>query len=156
MSKDSVELFHSLIQTTKTVVRSVFAGSGLGPHTGLTGPQFGLLATLHRKGPLSPSEMCEIMMVTPANITGMISRLKKLGLVERRRLSSDRRCLKIDLSPQGREKIVSLIPIWQKSADSCFSRFPAGQRRALIDLLETFRESVIASSHATAHSGGDE
>ncbi len=155
MSKESVELFHSLIQTTKTVVRSVFAGSGLGHHTGLTGPQFGLLATLHRKGPLSPSDMCEIMMVTPANITGMISRLKKLGLVERRRLSSDRRCLKIDLSPLGREKIESLIPIWQKSADLCFSRFPARQRRALLELLDVFRESVIASSNPTAHSGGN-
>lgn len=156
MSKESIELFHTLIHTTKAAVRGMISRSGLGLHSGLTGPQFGLLGTLHHKGPLSPSELCEIMMVTPANITGMISRLKKLGLVERRRLSSDRRCLKIDLSPLGREKVESLIPVWRKAASDCFSRFPAEEQRALISQLSKFRDAIAASSQAPEQPGENE
>jgi len=154
MSKESTDLFHALIHTTKAAVRGMISRSGLGLHSGLTGPQFGLMGTLHHKGPLSPSELCEIMMVTPANITGMIARLKKLGLVERRRLSSDRRCLKIDLTPLGREKVENLIPVWRKAVSDCFSLFPADDQRTLITLLNRFREAIGASTHASDPPGG--
>jgi len=105
-------------------------------------PQFGLMLHLHNNGPLSPSELCEIMLVTPANITGIISRLKKTGLVERRRLTSDRRCLKIGLTKLGHEKIEAFIPVWNKAANECLSLFPEDDRCNLLFLLDKLREAI--------------
>jgi len=45
--------------------------------------------------PLSAVEISRGMSVSPANITGMIDRLEKMGLVERRRKEDDRRTINI-------------------------------------------------------------
>jgi len=142
MTKESIDLFKSLIHTTKTAVRTIFARCGMGRLSEMTGPQFGLMMNLHDKGPLSPSELCENMFVTRPNITGMISRLKKLGLVERRRLTSDRRCLKIGLTQLGHEKIEAILPVWKKAANECLSKFSADDRHSLTHLLNKLREAI--------------
>ncbi|HEY9070325.1 MAG TPA: MarR family transcriptional regulator [Candidatus Ozemobacteraceae bacterium] len=146
MSVEPIDLFKALLYTSKTAVRTVFARCGLGQETNLTGPQFGLLMNLHHRGPMSPSELCEIMLVTPANITGMISRLKKLGLVERRRLTTDRRCLKLGLTPLGHEKLMAIIPVWEETASACITGFSERDRQHLFTLLNKLRE--VINTHA--------
>lgn len=144
MSKDSIDLFKALLHTSKIVVRAVFTQCGMGQLNKLTGPQFELLMAIHRKGTVSPSELSDLILVTPANITGMIARLQKFGLVDRRRLASDRRCLKIGLTPLGHEKIEAIIPVWQKAANEYFSTFPAEDRHTLTFLLNKLRDSISA------------
>ena len=76
---------------------------------GLTGPQNLVLRLLIKKGALSSADLSCQMYVTPANITGIIDRLEKKGLVERIRQQSDRRVALITLTQSG-QKLGKTIP----------------------------------------------
>ena len=75
---------------------------------GLTGPQSTLLRTLVKEGPLSSASLSRRLYVTPSNITGIIDRLEKKGLVERIRKERDRRIVLINLTESGAELSNSL------------------------------------------------
>ena len=70
---------------------------------GLTGPQSSVLRTLTSYGPLSSASLSKRLYVTPSNITGIIDRLEKKGLVERVKKEGDRRVALITLTEKGTE-----------------------------------------------------
>ncbi len=70
---------------------------------GLTGPQSAVIRNLATEGPLSSASLSRRLYVTPANITGIIDRLEKKGLVERIRKDGDRRVALIMLTESGSE-----------------------------------------------------
>ena len=80
----------------------------IGKKYGLTGPQSTLLRTLVQEGPLSSASLSRRLYVTPSNITGIIDRLEKKGLVERIRKERDRRIVLINLTESGTELSNSL------------------------------------------------
>ncbi len=69
------------------------------------------LNTLARSGPLRITRLADLEGVAQPSMTLLIDKLERLGLVERRRDSSDRRAILISLTPPGlsylheREKI---------------------------------------------------
>lgn len=71
----------------------------------VTLPQFDVLSELERAGePLTMSQLSRELMVSNGNVTGVIDRLEKGGLVVRNRAEHDRRVQYIDLTPQGRKE----------------------------------------------------
>jgi len=68
---------------------------------GLTGPQCAVLRTLAAEGLLSSASLSRRLYVTPSNITGIIDRLEKKGLVERNKKDGDRRVALIALTQSG-------------------------------------------------------
>ncbi len=75
---------------------------------GLTGPQSSVLRTLVNEGSLSSASLSRRLYVTPSNITGIIDRLEKKGLVERIKKEGDRRVALITLTESGNELSNSL------------------------------------------------
>jgi len=75
---------------------------------GLTGSQSGVLRILLANGPLSSAALSRRLYVTPSNMTGVIDRLEKKGLVERVRKEGDRRIALIMLTEKGDELSRSL------------------------------------------------
>jgi len=69
----------------------------------LTPPQFGLLAFLWQEDGLTQVELSERGQIDRTTIGGLIDRLEKIGLVERRQHPQDRRAYKIYLTKRGRE-----------------------------------------------------
>lgn len=69
----------------------------------LTPPQFGLLAFLWQQDGLSQKELSDKGQIDRTTIGGLIDRLERLGLVERRQHPQDRRAYKIHLTQRGRE-----------------------------------------------------
>jgi DNA-binding MarR family transcriptional regulator len=74
----------------------------------LTPPQFGLLAFLWQEDGLTQVELSERGQIDRTTIGGLIDRLVKLGLVERRQHPKDRRAYKIYLTERGKELEVPL------------------------------------------------
>jgi DNA-binding MarR family transcriptional regulator len=72
------------------------------PHD-LTPPQFGLLAFLWKQDGLTQVELSEKGQIDRTTIGGLIDRLEKIGLVERRQHPQDRRAYKIHLTQRGKE-----------------------------------------------------
>lgn len=80
----------------------------------LTMAQFKSLVLILNHKNISPSRLARLMGVTPANVTGVVERLVKLGLVRRAESPDDRRVLLL----QATEKSSLLLArIMERSAD---------------------------------------
>lgn len=69
----------------------------------LTPPQFCLLAFLWQQDGLTQAELAEKGQIDRTTVGGMVDRLVRLSLVERRPHPQDRRAHRIHLTGQGRE-----------------------------------------------------
>lgn len=80
--------------------------------------QINCLIALHENGPLSPSRIAKHIMVNSSTVTGIIDRLESKALVERLRISSDRRVVTVQLTKAGRALAENAPPpIQQKIVD---------------------------------------
>ncbi len=75
-----------------------------------TMPRFDLLANLEREDGQTLAALSRRMLVTAGNLTGLVDRAERDGVVERRADPRDRRLSRVYLTPKGRELIASLLP----------------------------------------------
>jgi DNA-binding MarR family transcriptional regulator len=68
----------------------------------LTPPQLGLLSFLWQQDGLTQVELSEKGQIDRSTVGGLIDRLERSGLLERRQHPQDRRAYKIHLTEQGR------------------------------------------------------
>ena len=95
---------------------------------GLTFPQYRLIRALGRSGAMPMNKIGEHMLVTPANITGLVDRLEGRGYVERKEVSTDRRVVRIQLTRKGK---------------SCFQRTNVQHRRLISKIIGVLSENEI-------------
>jgi DNA-binding MarR family transcriptional regulator len=72
---------------------------------GITGPQLWALKTIYAEESLSLSELSRKMYLHPSTVTGVVDRLEKKGYVFRDRGQKDRRVVKVQLTPEGKELV---------------------------------------------------
>jgi DNA-binding MarR family transcriptional regulator len=102
-------LIKEIVGAIRKLVRAVsFDAFQMSKQYGLTGPQSSVLRTLMKEGQLSSASLSRRLYVTPSNITGIIDRLEKKGLVERIKKQGDRRVALITLTKSGSELSNSL------------------------------------------------
>lgn len=104
MKPENKPLLKDLAGAIRRLVRAVYLDSQrLSKQFGLTGPQSVVLRNLVKGGSMSSADLSRRSYVTPANITGIIDRLEKKGLVERVKKEGDRRVALITLTEAGVE-----------------------------------------------------
>lgn len=102
MSLENEKVIKEIVGAIRRLVKAVYNDtSKMSRQYGLTGSQSGVLRCLIQGGPLSSAELSRQLHVTPSNITGIIDRLEKKGLVERIRKEGDRRIALIELTEKG-------------------------------------------------------
>jgi len=112
---------------------------------GISSTKFNLLVILYT-GPeegMILSEIGESMLVTKANITGLVDRLEKQGYVERIRDSKDRRKIMATITLDGRkftEKIMNRYKGWSKSVMRVLKD---DEKSQLIELLKKMQTGLI-------------
>jgi DNA-binding MarR family transcriptional regulator len=72
---------------------------------GLTFPQWLVLKSVQRKGRMTVSELALTCESTAANVTGILDRLERDGLVTRSRSAEDRRVVYVRLTETGHDRI---------------------------------------------------
>ena len=77
---------------------------------GLTPTQFGVLEALMHKGPLTQVALGRKILTSPGNMTDVIGKLERRGLVRRGRAPGDRRAVLVALTEAGRAQIEALFP----------------------------------------------
>jgi DNA-binding MarR family transcriptional regulator len=103
---------------------------------GLTLPQFDVLIQLHRREEgMTPGELTRALLVTAGNVTGLVERLARLGLVERRPVPEDRRAVRVSLSPRGEQVMRRAIPRHRRDVRSLLGTLPPRDLARLRDLL---------------------
>lgn len=111
------------------------AANDLAQH-GLTTPQFGVLEALYHLGPLTLGELAGKLLVTGGNITYVMDRLEREGLVTRVRSETDRRVVTADLTDEGRAVLDRIFPAHARMIEEAVSVLTPEERAELQQLLK--------------------
>lgn len=104
---------------------------------GLSLPKFKALVELHMAGDrgLNQSELSKKMKVSRANITGLIERMEKDGLVTRKNHPTDRRAFHVSLSERAEGMVNAFLPAHNDFMHRAMSGLECSEKEALIALL---------------------
>ncbi len=102
---------------------------------GIEPPHVGVLTALRATGPISQSELARIFGVSGAHIVQLVDELEARGLVERRRLESDRRAQVLHLRPGAAERLDAARPLADALLAAELQPLTSAQARRLIGLL---------------------
>lgn len=116
-------------------------------HFSTTLPRFDVLSELERANrPLTMSELSSELMVSNGNVTGVIDRLEKSGLVERNRAQHDRRILYIQLTKEGRSSFSQMAKHHKQWLAELFGDISEKEMSRLQSLLLKVRQSASAGA----------
>ncbi|WP_067464654.1 MarR family winged helix-turn-helix transcriptional regulator [Actinomadura macra] len=116
---------------------------------GLENWEFDVLATLRRAGApyeLTAGALLKAAMVTSGAITNRIDRMEARGLVERVRDASDRRSVRIRLTPHGLSLVDEVVGLHTANEARLLDSLDPDDRDLLAGLLRTLLESLGDSS----------
>lgn len=113
---------------------------------GLTSTQLGVLEALLHKGPLNQRELGRKLLSSPANMTDVIDKLERRGMVLRTRKPGDRRAVRVELTAAGRDKIAALFPRHAAAIAAAM----AGLSREELATLETLLRKLGRSAAGMA------
>ena len=102
----------------------------------LSPSQFNVLNLLvNQPEGLSQIELGRLLITHRSNVTGLVDRLAKRGLVKRKDAAEDRRAYRIVLTAAGRKLVQQILPEYFHIAEEVWDGFPiAGARQWASDL----------------------
>jgi DNA-binding MarR family transcriptional regulator len=111
---------------------------------GITDAQFNVLIQLHyaKQQGLSQVDLGRRLVVNKADMTGIIDRLEKAGLVGREDHPKDRRINIIKITRKGRGMIDKVEPGYFKGVKQLMSGMPKGDMKTIMKSMEKIRENV--------------
>lgn len=111
---------------------------------GLSPTQYNALRILRGAGKqgLACREIAERMITRDPDITRLMDRLGRVGLVQRKRGSEDRRIVVAQITAKGLELLKQLDPIMQEFLESLLGHMGNKRLRSLLSLLETAEASA--------------
>jgi DNA-binding MarR family transcriptional regulator len=101
----------------------------------LTGPQLLLLQSIMRKEEMSLGELAKTASLSNATVTGIIDRLERRGLVQRRRGSKDRRQVFVRGTESARKILENAPPLLQEKFLAEFSNLDESEKNRILDSL---------------------
>lgn len=119
-------------------------------HFGLSKSTFNILMLL-RHGPergMQLHELGELLLVSRANITGLVDHLERKGYVKRIADDQDRRVRHARITKNGEELLEEFTPLHFGNLKTLLRDLTTGEREMLLTLLRKMRVSVIAHSDA--------
>lgn len=137
--EEALRLWIALARCHRTFSRSVSAWI---LEQDLTLPQFGILEALHHLGPLTLGELAGKLLVTGGNVTYVMDRLEKQGLVERGQSPSDRRVVTARLTDAGTEVMAATFPDHAAFIQKLTAHLSSAERCQLRELLKKLGKGV--------------
>jgi DNA-binding MarR family transcriptional regulator len=120
-------------------------GNRLAGRLGLTQQKWVLLAALERHGECVLSQLGQSLLVTKANITGMVDRLERDGLVQRRRDEVDRRLWWVRPTPKGLEALEAMNLLQEEWFERCFEGLDEGELDTFLATMKKLTAAVRAT-----------
>lgn len=137
----SVEVLLNLFYTYEVIGGLI--DKQLAVHT-LSRTAFNILLILSRNENKSYSqkEISKLMLVSPANVTGLIDSLTRQDLVTRVADPHDRRVWLLKITPKGEELLEQILPSHYKNIDRLTAGLSKGEKEDLSQLLTQLREGA--------------
>jgi DNA-binding MarR family transcriptional regulator len=103
----------------------------------ISASQLNCLLALHESGPLPLSQIAKSILVNSSTVTGIIDRLEQKGLVERSRISADRRVITIYLTETGNRLAENAPPPIQQKIIDGLKKLPPHEKQQIVRSLNT-------------------
>lgn len=131
------ELVDGVLRASRALV-AVAARSLAQVADDVTLAQYRALVEVASRGPLGAAELAAALRVDRSTATRMCDRLLRKGLVSRRRLTDDRRAVRISLTQAGRELVAEVSRRRREEIERIVGRMPAADRPRMIQALHAF------------------
>ncbi len=103
----------------------------------LSPSQFNVLNLLRlNPGGLSQTDLSRQLIMHRSNVTGLLDRLEKRGLVARRDVATDRRAYNVVLTPAAARLLRDILPPYYEGASQVWGRLSARRAEELIADLQ--------------------
>ena len=133
----AVAAFRRLMRVSLRLKRSV----GTEIHqAGMTRAQFFTLLRIPDEG-ISMTRLAARSWTDPGNASGVVDRLEREGLVERRPATGDRRVVLVHATPAGRQRIDDLWPEYESRVRHAMAALTTGELHELNTLLEKLSDN---------------
>jgi DNA-binding MarR family transcriptional regulator len=103
----------------------------------LTLRQFAVLVAISQQPGLSQTDLVSITGIDRSTIAGIVSRLLRKGLLERRRSPEDGRAYCVRLSKRGNKAVAGADMLYSKVEKKLFSGVPVSEVNQLVATLKT-------------------
>lgn len=100
-----------------------------------------VLMLLRHNGPMTMSHLAELLDVSVASATGIIDRMEKKGVIERRRNDDDRRVVEVHVTEEGRGVFSAMQVERQARMSKMLSTVSEPDLAALLTGLRAVREA---------------
>ncbi len=97
--------------------------------------QAATVMTLHARGPLSQADLGRAIGMEPANVHGLVARLKKQALIEVRRHATDQRQVLVALSAGGERQAAEIAELSARAQSETLEPLSTAEREQLMSLL---------------------
>ena len=123
--------------TLKKAARAFFRAHSV------TDTQFNAMVVLKVAGrPLAQKELCARLLVDKSDLTGLLNRMERAGLVRRKDVKGDRRVNAVYLTPKGRAELERTEPDYAALVARTMSVFPPEEIAALTRLMLKLQDSL--------------
>ena len=113
----------------------------------LSPSQFNILNLLrHRSGGSTQTELSRELIMHRSNLTGLVDRLEKRGLVVRHSDPTDRRVHQVAITPSGRKLVMKILPFYYVEAEQVWGNISAARAGQLIAELGHLAENAARLS----------
>lgn len=113
---------------------------------GLTDVQFNMMVLLHyqsgKEGGLSQAQISDMMLVNRANITSLVDRMEKAGLIKRTAHKNDRRFNIIKLTAKGEKLFTKVEPFYIEQIKNAMTGITQIEQNRLMAALEKIRNNI--------------
>jgi DNA-binding MarR family transcriptional regulator len=104
--------------------------------------QYRALVELAARGPQRPADLASALGVDRSTATRMCDRLVRKGLVQRRRISADRRVVRISLTGAGRALVEEVTRRRRVEIAQILRRMPRADRASALAALRVFADAA--------------
>jgi len=109
----------------------------------LTFPQYRVIRALGKFGAMPMSKLGEHMVVTPANITGLVDRLEGRGYIKREGTGTDRRITRIALTREGETTYRQTSIQHSRLVSHIMRALSENERLTVAKLLQKIKEAAL-------------
>jgi DNA-binding MarR family transcriptional regulator len=135
------ELMEALLSATRAMV-ALAARSLAGLDADVTLPQYRALVVLASRGPQRVVNIATELGVTSSTGTRMCDRLVRKGLVRRYRIPTDRRAVRLTLTPAGRALIQEVTARRREALTVVIAGMPASWRKPVTLAMRSIADAV--------------
>lgn len=108
----------------------------------VTLPQYRALVVLASRGPQRVIDLAGFLNVNASTATRMCDRLARKGLIRRQRLASDRRTVRVSISPAGRDLVAVVTRRRRREVEDIVHRMTPDERERLVATLRMFADAA--------------